>query len=225
MNEIVTLITIKKIAAVIFAIMKQHWDARYRETEFAYGETPNVWVKDCLSKIEPHGTLLFPAEGEGRNSVYAETLGWKTKSFDMSQGGKEKAVQLADKNGLTYLDYEVITFQEVQLEEASFDGVIFNYTHFPESMKSSFFEKMLRSVKPQGYVVFECFSKNNLPFRKKNPKVGGPDKEEMLYTVDELTQLFGSHFRGDIFETQTTLNEGKYHIGEAMVIRAFGRLD
>ena len=75
--------------------MKQHWDARYRETEFAYGETPNVWVKDCLSKIEPDGTLLFPAEGEGRNSVYAETLGWKTKSFDMSEGGKEKALKLA----------------------------------------------------------------------------------------------------------------------------------
>ena len=225
MNEIVTLITIEENSQGYLCYMKQHWDARYRETEFAYGETPNVWVKDCLSEIEPDGTLLFPAEGEGRNSVYAETLGWKTKSFDMSEGGKEKALQLADKNGLTQLDYEVITFQEIQLEEANFNGVIFNYTHFTESMKSSFFEKMLRAVGPKGYVIFECFSKNNLPFREKNPKVGGPDREEMLYTVDELTQLFGPRFKGEIFETQTTLNEGKYHIGEAMVIRAFGRLD
>jgi hypothetical protein len=41
------------------------WD-RYGKIEFAYGEQP---FKEQLIKI-PAGTILFPAEGEGRNAIY-----------------------------------------------------------------------------------------------------------------------------------------------------------
>lgn len=204
--------------------MREHWNARYREERFAYGETPNEFVKECLDSIAVNGTMLFPAEGEGRNSVYAETLGWKTKSFDMSEAGKEKALQLAKKNNLDGLDYDIVTFQDIDLPNAHYGGVVFNYTHFPLVMKKPFFDKMLKSVKTGGVVIFECFSKNNLPLRAKNPGVGGPDKEEMLYSVDELKELLGDHFQGAVYEKDVYLNEGQYHIGDAKVIRAFGRI-
>ena len=56
--------------------MKERWDDRYSKPEFAYGEEPNNYLKEQLIRI-PAGTILFPAEGEGRNAVYAATLGWK----------------------------------------------------------------------------------------------------------------------------------------------------
>jgi hypothetical protein len=50
------------------------WNKRYRNSEFAYGEHPNNYLKGQLEKL-PVGKILFPAEGEGRNAVYAATLG------------------------------------------------------------------------------------------------------------------------------------------------------
>jgi hypothetical protein len=52
--------------------MKSMWNDRYGKIEFAYGEQPNNFLKEQLIKI-PAGTILFPAEGEGRNAIYAAT--------------------------------------------------------------------------------------------------------------------------------------------------------
>ena len=49
---------------------KEFWDERYNEENFAYGHEPNVLLKKILDKL-PAGKILFPAEGEGRNAVYA----------------------------------------------------------------------------------------------------------------------------------------------------------
>ena len=64
--------------------MKEFWDTRYAEIDFAYGKTPNTFFKDSIDKLTP-GKLLLPADGEGRNAVYAATKGW-----DGSGGGTAK---------------------------------------------------------------------------------------------------------------------------------------
>ena len=71
--------------------MKEMWNERYAQKTFAYGEEPNVFLKEQLIEIKP-GKALFPAEGEGRNAVYTATLGWKVNAFDLSKEGKQKAI-------------------------------------------------------------------------------------------------------------------------------------
>lgn len=61
--------------------MKEFWNRRYREKEFAYGIEPNEFLKEQLAQLPP-GRILFPGEGEGRNAVYAAQLGWQVNSFD-----------------------------------------------------------------------------------------------------------------------------------------------
>ncbi|MEO5947061.1 MAG: hypothetical protein ABIP79_09605, partial [Chitinophagaceae bacterium] len=85
--------------------MKEKWDERYSAKEFAYGEQPNNYLKEQLLKI-PAGTILFSAEGEGRNAVYAATIGWTVFAFDISAEGRKKAIQLADKHHVK-INYEV----------------------------------------------------------------------------------------------------------------------
>lgn len=72
------------------------WDDRYSEKEFAYGEEPNNYLKEQLSKLTP-GPILFPAEGEVRNAVFAAKMGWNVSAFDISIKGKTKAIKLAEK--------------------------------------------------------------------------------------------------------------------------------
>jgi hypothetical protein len=48
----------------------ERWNDRYSNSAFAYGEEPNNFFKEQIEKLNPE-TILFPAEGEGRNAVYA----------------------------------------------------------------------------------------------------------------------------------------------------------
>jgi hypothetical protein len=54
---------------------KEMWNVRYNTHEYVYGTNPNDFFRKELDKIKP-GRLLLPAEGEGRNGVYAAALGW-----------------------------------------------------------------------------------------------------------------------------------------------------
>jgi len=56
--------------------MQPNWNDRYADGAFAYGKEPNVFFADQLKQFES-GTILMPADGEGRNGVYAATLGWQ----------------------------------------------------------------------------------------------------------------------------------------------------
>ena len=143
--------------------MKEIWDNRYAEEGFAYGSDPNVYFKDCIDTIELKKSILLPAEGEGRNAVYAASLGWDVTAFDISSEGREKAIQLGKVHEVKF-NYEVKDFEEIYFNRA-FDCVAFIYTHFTTEKKYLFFDKMLDALKPGGWVIFECFSVNNLSYR------------------------------------------------------------
>ena len=70
--------------------MKEFWDQRYAAAAYAYGESPNLWYKSRLELLTP-GRILLPADGEGRNGVFAASLGWEVVSFDISEEGCKKA--------------------------------------------------------------------------------------------------------------------------------------
>ena len=50
--------------------MKEFWDERYKGSSYVYGKEPNVYLKRKLAELKA-GSILFPAEGEGRNAVFA----------------------------------------------------------------------------------------------------------------------------------------------------------
>ena len=77
-----------------FKRMKDFWNQRYAEEEYAYGTEPNAFFKAQLDQRTP-GRLLLPAEGEGRNAVYAAKKGWEVVAFDQSDAGQKKALKLA----------------------------------------------------------------------------------------------------------------------------------
>jgi SAM-dependent methyltransferase len=201
--------------------MKEIWDNRYAEEGFAYGSDPNVYFKDCIDTIGLKKSILLPAEGEGRNAVYAASLGWDVTAFDISSEGREKAIQLAKVHEVKF-NYEVKDFEEIYFNRA-FDCVAFIYTHFTTEKKYLFFDKMLDALKPGGWVIFECFSVNNLSYRDKNPKIGGPENPNMLYSIVELQTIFMGYKIINLTEEVVTLNEGKYHNGEGCVIRLFAQ--
>ncbi|PWB19400.1 class I SAM-dependent methyltransferase [Flavobacterium sp. HTF] len=201
--------------------MNQKWDERYKDSEFAYGTEPNVFFKEWLLKFEP-GKILMPADGEGRNGVFAAQLNWNVTSFDLSSEGQLKALKLAKENKVT-LEYIVGDLEQLEFEKNSFDAIGLIYAHFSAETKSKLHKKLDEYLKSGGIIIFEAFSKSHLDFKKANPKVGGPDNVNDLFSVSEILVDFEHYEILLLEEKEIVLSEGKFHIGTGSVIRFVGK--
>jgi hypothetical protein len=201
--------------------MKEHWDQRYSNKEYAYGEEPNAYLKAQLPQFTP-GKILFPAEGEGRNAVYAATLGWQVSAFDMSVEGQKKALALAKKHEVI-IDYKAGKFEEIQFSPEEFDAIALIYAHFPADKKEAYNKKLGTYIKKGGIIIFEAFSKKHLEYNSKNPDVGGPKEAGMLFSLDEIRNYFYDFEIFHLEEREIELHEGLFHNGLGAVIRFTGR--
>lgn len=197
------------------------WNDRYREKEYAYGTEPNEFLKEQLAKLKP-GTILFGAEGEGRNAVYAAKQGWDVSAFDISIEGKNKALSLAKENQVT-IDYRIGQLPELEFEHEQFDAIALIYAHFPPNIKSQYHQLLSKYLKKGGTLILEAFGKQHLEFQKKNEKIGGPRDLAALFSTEELQADFDNYEIIQLEETAVQLNEGLYHIGEGSVTRFVGR--
>ncbi len=197
--------------------MEEFWNERYSQSDFAYGELPNEYLKEKLKTI-PVGKILFACEGEGRNAVYASKLGWDSYAFDQSQEGKNKAELLALKKEVE-IDYLVSDMENIPYKKESFDALVLIFAHFPKEKRKDFHRKLALLLKKNGTLIVEGFSKNHIGFQKENPKAGGPKDVDMLYDLEEFKSDFKGFEFQEAFQTETELNEGMYHIGKASVIR------
>jgi len=198
----------------------QRWNDRYSEQEFAYGTQPNEFLREQLAEL-PLGTILFGAEGEGRNAVYAAQLGWNVAAFDISIEGQKKALQLAKENHVT-IDYQVGLLPDLHFQGEKFDAIALIYAHFPPSIRSEYHALLNQKLKKGGILIFEAFGEHHLEYRRKNPSIGGPPNQELLFSVEELQRDFPNYKIRTLEETVIELNEGKYHKGIGSVVRFVG---
>jgi cyclopropane fatty-acyl-phospholipid synthase-like methyltransferase len=200
--------------------MKEFWNERYKQESFAFGEEPNLYFKEQIQKFNP-GKLLLPAEGEGRNAVYAAQLGWQVSAFDTSSEGKIKAEKLAQKNQVS-IHYQVGELDDLNYSEMEFDAIGLIYAHFPENIRHAYHQIFDKLLKKNGVIILEAFSKNHLNYNSKNEKVGGPRSEGMLYSIEDIKRDFHNYEILELIETEVDLNEGLYHVGLGSVIRFTG---
>lgn len=200
---------------------KEFWNEKYQNTNFAYGKEPNLFFKEELQKIKT-GKILLPADGEGRNSVYASKLGWDVTATDLSIEGKSKALKLANEFGIN-LQYIVGDIQDLEFPKESFDAIGLIYAHFSAWKISIIHQKLTTLLKPNGYIIFEAFSKNHLNYQKNNPKIGGPKDVDMLFSIEQIQQDFTGFEIQVLEEKEVFLNEGDSHNGKGSVIRFIGK--
>lgn len=199
---------------------KEKWNERYGMESYAYGTEPNEFLEDQLKALKP-GRILFPAEGEGRNAVFAAKNGWEVSAFDFSHEAQKKAQKLAETNEVN-IDYHLGELSEMQYEVESFDCIALIFAHFPGPVKSTIHKKLLTLLKKGGTVIFEAFSKKHLYYQNLNAKVGGPKDLETLFSIAEIEEDFKEFTVKMLEEKEINLSEGQYHQGKGSVIRFVG---
>lgn len=194
--------------------MQNIWDTRYAQEEYIYGKEANTFLKEQIALL-PVGKALFPAEGEGRNAVYAAKKGWEVSAFDSSFEAKNKALKLALENKVQ-IKYDLVDWEDAQYKDNSFDLIVLIYAH-PTNRQVKH-QKLLSFLKPGGVILLEGFTKAQI----KNT-TGGPKSLDLLFSKEEIQADFAQLKEIKSWEESIFLSEGELHKGKASVIRMIGK--
>lgn len=194
----------------------QFWDEKFSQTPSLYGAQPNEFVREQLQDKNP-GEILFPGEGEGRNALYAASLGWKVTALDQSEVARKHTLESAQLRGLS-LDYLVCKAEVFIPKPKSFDALAMIYFHLPLNIRESVHQKFEKSLKDNALLIIEGFGRQQLAYTS-----GGPKNLEMLYDLEEIKSSFPNIIWEIEFDGILNLNEGQGHSGEGHIIRLLGK--
>lgn len=195
---------------------RKHWNDRYSTNEFIYGKEPNKFFEEEINKLNP-GNILMLGEGEGRNAVYAASLGWDVDAIDQSEAGKTKAMQLSSERNVK-INYYVEDLNSYTPKQNYYDAAVFIFLHLEESLRSTIFKKAINSLKAGGKIIFEVFEKEQIKYDS-----GGPRDEELLCSLEDIAEEFIDLEFEKFSKENIYLNEGPHHQGKAVVVRFVGR--
>lgn len=192
------------------------WDARYAAEAFYYGEHPNVFFAEQLQQLKSPGRILLPAEGTGRNAIYAAELGWHVDAFDASRIARQKALEFARRRQVT-VNYTTENLEDFDTEPEQYDVAAAIYVHLPESLRRKFHQQLAKAIKPGGIVIIEAFDKDQI-----TRDSGGPPDVQLLYSTEILRSDFAGLLELKMLcRQQVHLTEGR-HLGIGEVVRYVG---
>lgn len=202
--------------------MLRFWEDRYSGSTYAYGTNPNVYFKEQLDREIIPGKILLPAEGEGRNGVYAAQEGWTVEAYDWSPTAHKKALMLAEQQQVSFEKYHIASLEDLQWPAEHFDLIACIFVQYPSASRRQNHQKLARSLRSGGTFILEAFSQKHLEAQAQNPRVGGPRNTDQLYTLEDLLDDFTGFDWSIAEETHAHLEEGLYHLGEGAVVRLAG---
>lgn len=189
------------------------WDERYNTEQYAYGTTPNEFLRQKFDLI-PKGEILSIGEGEGRNAVFLAMQGYSVTAVDGSSVGLEKARKLADANSVS-VDLVHADLSDYDLGENKWDGIVSIFVPLPSDIRKLLYGKLPGALKPGGVFFVEAYT----PDQIKHGTGGGnsPDTMQTAETlIRELPQMRFDH----LVELEREVVEGAYHTGLGSVVQA-----
>ena len=155
---------------------KEKWNSKYNCDEFITGKEPCKWLIKNANLLNGNGKALDIAAGEGRNSVFAASLGYEVICMDISEIGLGKAKTLAKEKNL---DVTIISIDldNTSLPENEYDLVIcFNF------LERKLFPEIKKTLKSNGILVYETFTMDYLKYSNF--------KKQWVLQQNELLKVF-----------------------------------
>ena len=194
---------------------QKFWNERYTTAKYLYGTEANTFLVENTYLLR--GPVLSLSEGEGRNAVFIASRGLHVLGVDGSEVGLEKAQSLAKSRGLV-IETEVADLDEYQPKERHFGSVVSISAHLPSSIRRKLYPLIEKALKPNGVVLLEAYSENQLA-----RNTGGPKDIDMLMSVEKLRQEFPNLKPILARESDREVSEGEGHTGMASVVQYIAR--
>jgi len=195
---------------------REFWERRYSEPAYAYGTEPNGFLVEVADRILP-GPVLCLAEGEGRNAVWLAGRGHAVTAVDASAAGIAKAAELARTRGVR-IDTVAADLALFTISPESWSGIVAIFAHLPPPLRRAVHRAAAAGLAPGGVFVLEAFTPRQLEFG-----TGGPQKRELLYTLDDLREDLAGLDLEIGRELERNVVEGSYHTGRAALVQVLAR--
>lgn len=191
----------------------EFWNARFGSSEYAYGTTPNDFLREAFMYIPASGEVLCTSEGEGRNSVFLAEKKFQVSAVDISIEGRKKAKKLA-KDRKVSVNYMISDLEEYDFGENKWDGIvsIFGFIGHDATARKAVYEQIHRALKPNGVFILEAYHPRQLAY-----DTGGPKERDLLLTTDEFKAAFENKGFFHLAERERHVMEGTCHTGKSYV--------
>ncbi len=155
---------------------KEKWNQKYQASEYTSNKVPSEWLAENSDLLTGKGMALDIACGEGRNAVYAASLGYEVLGIDISEAGIQKTQARAKEEKLS-VDTLITDLDDFEFTENVFDLVLcFNF------LDRRLFPGIQKTLKPGGLVFYETFNLDHLKYTSF--------KREWVLEYNELLEQF-----------------------------------
>lgn len=158
------------------------WNARYAAREYVWDVHPSRLLADEVQQLRP-GRALDLGCGEGRNSVWLATLGWRVTAVDFSDVGLDKGRCLARRHRLhvRWLLRDLLAYTP---RSGHYDLVLMCYLQLPHGELTLVIRRAVRALVPGGTFLYIAHDRSNLERGH-----GGPRDPAVLRTPEEVVDM------------------------------------
>ncbi|MAI58845.1 MAG: SAM-dependent methyltransferase [Rhodobacteraceae bacterium] len=195
------------------------WDHRFSIDDYLFGKEPAKALLKLENYLVPNGETFVVADGEGRNSVYLASKGYKVTASDSSKVANEKAQELALSRSVK-VNYRVEDFFDIDWSEKQYDNVVGICFQFVPPQKINEALLGLRAAtKKGGILLIHGYTPDQIELG-----TGGPKDVSLMYTRKTFTNVFKDDEIIVNEEYRANLSEGVGHNGTSAMIDFIARL-
>ncbi|MEK9628193.1 MAG: methyltransferase domain-containing protein [Nitrospinota bacterium] len=155
---------------------KEKWNSKFKEDDYITGKEPCEWLESNTCLLTKKGKALDIAAGEGRNSVFAASLGYEVVCMDISELGLAKAQNLAKEKNVK-ISTLCTDLDNSSLPQNEYDLVLcFNF------LDRKLFPEIRKTLKSGGILFYETFNVDYLKYSSF--------KKEWVLEHNELLKAF-----------------------------------
>ncbi len=137
---------------------KSKWNSKYAAKDCLVDIEPCSWLKNNQHFLTGKGNALDIAMGEGRNALFAASLGYNVLGIDISDVGIERAEKLSHEKGIT-IQTRIADLDSYSLPENEFDLIMCFYF-----LNRDLFPQIRKGLKSGGFLLFETFNVDYLKY-------------------------------------------------------------
>ena len=189
------------------------WNKRFSIEGYLFGADPAQALVKLEHYLIPQGDTLVIADGEGRNSVYLASRGFRVTASDSSTVANIKAKALAASQNVE-VNYQVEDFFDIDWSAKQYDNIVGIFFQFipPDKIKQVLMA-LRTAIKKGGTLLIHGYTPQQIELA-----TGGPKDVSLMYNKELFEDVFESVEILVNKEYQIKLSEGSGHKGQSALI-------
>jgi thioredoxin reductase len=171
------------IQLILRVLSGDYWEERYTSGKRVWSDEPNPHVV-ATAADHPPGAALDIGAGEGADSIWLASRGWKVVGIDRAQAALDRAEGHAADAGVD------VTWQQADVTEwepgaARFDLVSAHYLQLPRPTRDALHRQLAAAVGPGGTLLIVGHHPADLDV----PTLRRPRLPHLMFTAEQIAAL------------------------------------